>query len=168
MSEASPGPGWWQASDGRWYAPELHPQASPAEVLPPDTDGVFFAADDHIFPTASNTAFPPVGTDQLFPAATGESAGGQAFEYPSIHYPELETGGAAKSRVVAGVLAILLGWLGVHRFYLGYKKLGILMLALTVVSLGRLASVAFVWGLAEGILIFAKVFKKDAYGVPLE
>ena len=25
MSDTSPGPGWWLASDGRWYAPELHP-----------------------------------------------------------------------------------------------------------------------------------------------
>lgn len=25
MSDTSQGPGWWQASDGKWYAPELHP-----------------------------------------------------------------------------------------------------------------------------------------------
>lgn len=25
MSDVSPGPGWWIASDGKWYAPELHP-----------------------------------------------------------------------------------------------------------------------------------------------
>jgi hypothetical protein len=25
MSDAPGGPGWWQADDGRWYAPELHP-----------------------------------------------------------------------------------------------------------------------------------------------
>jgi hypothetical protein len=25
VSESMEGPGWWQASDGRWYAPELHP-----------------------------------------------------------------------------------------------------------------------------------------------
>ena len=24
---ASPGSGWWQASDGNWYAPELHPDS---------------------------------------------------------------------------------------------------------------------------------------------
>jgi hypothetical protein len=27
MSDAPLGPGWWQASDGRWYAPELAPGA---------------------------------------------------------------------------------------------------------------------------------------------
>ena len=27
MSDTSQGPGWWLASDGRWYAPDLHPDA---------------------------------------------------------------------------------------------------------------------------------------------
>jgi hypothetical protein len=27
MSDVSHGPAWWQASDGRWYAPELHPNS---------------------------------------------------------------------------------------------------------------------------------------------
>jgi hypothetical protein len=30
MSDSSQGPGWWIASDGKWYAPELHPEASAA------------------------------------------------------------------------------------------------------------------------------------------
>lgn len=29
MSETPQGEGWWQASDGRWYPPELHPQFLP-------------------------------------------------------------------------------------------------------------------------------------------
>ena len=37
MSEQSQGPGWWQASDGRWYPPEQHPdhQAAGAPAYPP-------------------------------------------------------------------------------------------------------------------------------------
>ncbi len=36
MSEQSQGPGWWQASDGKWYAPELHPDFfHPAQVSGP-------------------------------------------------------------------------------------------------------------------------------------
>lgn len=27
MTESSPGPGWWLASDGNWYPPHLHPDA---------------------------------------------------------------------------------------------------------------------------------------------
>lgn len=34
MSDVAQGPGWWQASDGKWYPPESHPSAAP---LPPPT-----------------------------------------------------------------------------------------------------------------------------------
>jgi hypothetical protein len=48
MSDASQGPGWWQASDGKWYSPELHPnhQPSPLPAPPaaPDSDPNFHAA----------------------------------------------------------------------------------------------------------------------------
>jgi hypothetical protein len=36
MSDWAPGPGWWQASDGRWYPPESHPSVLPP---PPPADG---------------------------------------------------------------------------------------------------------------------------------
>ena len=29
MSDASQGPGWWQASDGKWYPPEQQPGIAP-------------------------------------------------------------------------------------------------------------------------------------------
>jgi hypothetical protein len=29
MSDYSQGPGWWQASDGKWYPPQQHPGAAP-------------------------------------------------------------------------------------------------------------------------------------------
>lgn len=37
MSDASGGPGWWQASDGKWYPPERHPgyQPPPPQAIPP-------------------------------------------------------------------------------------------------------------------------------------
>ena len=34
MSDVSEGPGWWQASDGKWYRPEQHPNYLPP---PPPT-----------------------------------------------------------------------------------------------------------------------------------
>ncbi len=42
MSDVSPGPGWWQASDLKWYPPEEHadyvaPLPPPAELPPPPT-----------------------------------------------------------------------------------------------------------------------------------
>lgn len=35
MSDASEGPGWWQASDGKWYPPEQHPNARQQPQVPP-------------------------------------------------------------------------------------------------------------------------------------
>lgn len=40
MSDVSQGPGWWLASDGRWYPPETHPQyREPEHVQAPVTVG---------------------------------------------------------------------------------------------------------------------------------
>jgi hypothetical protein len=38
MSEVFPGPGWWQASDGKWYPPEAY-QVSPSSAQP-GTDAI--------------------------------------------------------------------------------------------------------------------------------
>ena len=32
--ESPPAPGWWQASDGHWYAPEAHPGYRPPSPPP--------------------------------------------------------------------------------------------------------------------------------------
>jgi len=39
MSDVSQGPGWWQASDGKWYPPEQAPGAAPAATPPPADPG---------------------------------------------------------------------------------------------------------------------------------
>jgi len=55
-------------------------------------------------------------------------------------------------KTTAGILAIVLGGFGVHKFYLGYTSVGILQLLLTVVTCGF----ASVIGLAEGIVYLTK------------
>lgn len=37
MSNVAQGPGWWIASDGKWYPPETHPQYRPPPPAPPST-----------------------------------------------------------------------------------------------------------------------------------
>ncbi len=68
----------------------------------------------------------------------------------------LEMGG--KNRIVAGVLGILLGWLGIHKFYLGYTKQGVIMLLITI--FGSLIKIGpFIMGLIgliEGIIYLVK------------
>lgn len=53
-------------------------------------------------------------------------------------------------KLVAGLLAILLGWTGIHKFYLGYIKEGVIQLLLSFICVGG------VIGLIEGILYLTK------------
>lgn len=70
----------------------------------------------------------------------------------------------AKSKMVAAMLGVFLGGFGVHRFYLGYTKLGVIQLLLTIVTCG----LGGLWGLVEGILIIAgSAITTDAGGRPL-
>ena len=59
-------------------------------------------------------------------------------------------------RIVAGILGILLGALGVHKFILGYTGQGIIMLLISVVSFGFLAGIPGIIGLIEGIIYLTK------------
>lgn len=59
-ADASQGPGWWQASDGKWYPPEAQPGAAPTS--PPSVAG-------------------PGGSDgPLDPGAAGNVEGGSFFK----------------------------------------------------------------------------------------
>lgn len=57
-----------------------------------------------------------------------------------------------KSKTVAGLLGILLGGLGAHKFYLGYTTQGIIQLILSLVTFG----IGGILGLVEGILYLTK------------
>jgi TM2 domain-containing membrane protein YozV len=75
---------------------------------------------------------------------------------------------AAKSKVAAGVLGILLGALGIHNFYLGYIGKGVAQLLITVLTCGYCAVISWIWGLIEGILILTGSINVDGDGVPLK
>mgnify|MGYP002700299386 CR=1 FL=1 len=63
-------------------------------------------------------------------------------------------------KLLAGILAILLGSLGVHKFILGYNKEGIIMLVVTLIigtfTCGVGASLMGIVGLIEGIIYLTK------------
>lgn len=62
-------------------------------------------------------------------------------------------------KLVAGLLAILLGAFGVHKFYLGYQKEGIIMLVIGIVGFflcGIPTVVVSIIGIIEGILYLTK------------
>lgn len=52
--------------------------------------------------------------------------------------------------MVAGLLGILLGGFGVHKFYLGYTKEGIIQLLLSCICVGG------VIGIIEGVMYLTK------------
>ncbi len=56
----------------------------------------------------------------------------------------------AEKKLVAGILAILLGGFGVHKFYLGYTKEGVIQLLLSLVCIGGII------GIIEGIIYLTK------------
>ena len=59
-------------------------------------------------------------------------------------------------KVLAGILAIVVGALGVHKFVLGYTTEGVIMLLVSVLSCGMLAVIPSVIGIVEGIMYLTK------------
>ena len=80
-------------------------------------------------------------------------------------------GRTGKSRLTAGLLGIFLGHLGIHRFYLGYNTIGLVMLLVSVIggalTFGVLWGAVSIWGLVEGIMVFTGGIDRDADGNPL-
>lgn len=74
------------------------------------------------------------------------------------------TSTTGKSKIVAGVLGILLGTFGIHNFYLGYTGKALAQLLLTVLTCGLLSPIIGIWGLIEGILILTGSINEDADG----
>jgi TM2 domain-containing membrane protein YozV len=71
-----------------------------------------------------------------------------------------ETFSGENKKILAGVLAILLGAFGIHKFILGYNKEGIIILVITLI-LGTLTCGTAGWlmgvlGLVEGIIYLTK------------
>ena len=62
----------------------------------------------------------------------------------------------ADKKLVAGILAILVGSLGVHKFVLGYTTEGVIMLLVTVLTCGIAGIVMSVVGIVEGIMYLTK------------
>ena len=76
-----------------------------------------------------------------------------------------------KSKLVAGLLGILVGVYGVHNFYLGFTNKAIMQLLLGTVGMIFIFGpvVSSIWGLIEGIyyLTGQPPYNVDANGVPL-
>lgn len=66
----------------------------------------------------------------------------------------------SEKKVTAGVLAILLGAFGIHKFYLGYKQEGFILLGATVLTCFIGSAITGTIGLIEGIIYLTKSDKE--------
>ncbi|TDP59973.1 TM2 domain-containing protein [Flavobacterium dankookense] len=55
-------------------------------------------------------------------------------------------------KIVAGIFALLLGSLGIHKFYLGYTQEGVIQIVISVITCGIGGIIPFI----EGILYLVK------------
>lgn len=97
-------------------------------------------------PWQANQTYSPPYTQQPY---------GQSYQQPYA-----QAAPNTKDHVAAGLLAIFLGSLGIHKFYLGYNTPGFIMLAVTIVgsifSLGIAGLAMVVISIVEGVLYLSK------------
>ena len=117
---------------------EWRSQSPPQPVMHVD-----FVSDDHEAMDIYGLSEQPSGT------GTTHYSGSSATQ-------SLGTG--SKSKVAAGLFGIFLGWLGIHKFYLGYTVPGIILLVAGIIGFFLFfpAVVAAIIGIIEGILYLTK------------
>ena len=75
---------------------------------------------------------------------------------PQAPMPPQQLKPDADKKIIAGVCAIILGSLGIHKFILGMTKPALIMLLVSVLTCGVGASVMGIIGLIEGIMYLTK------------
>ena len=73
-----------------------------------------------------------------------------------------------KSRIAAGIFAMLLGAMGIHSFYLGNNSRGLAQLLISLLTFGIGAIVMEIWGIIDGIKILDGRINTDFNGVFLK
>lgn len=71
-------------------------------------------------------------------------------------WPAANPAEASSKKLAAGLCAILVGSLGIHKFVLGYTNAGIIMLLVSLLTCGVGAAVMHIFGIIEGIVYLTK------------
>ena len=148
-------------------APEAAPASQPTDA------GQTAAHDPYSQPAAESQAQQSPYSQQAAPSQPGQPGTHQAgygqpgpgAGAPGAPYGYDPVSGlpySEKSKLVAGLLGILLGGFGVGRFYTGHIGLGVAQLIVTFVTFG----LGSLWGLIDGIIMLAGN-AKDSNGLPL-
>ena len=72
-----------------------------------------------------------------------------------------------KSKVIAVILAFLLGTFGIHNFYLGYTNKGLIQLLITLISCFTLSFISEIWAIVEAVMLLTGNINKDGKGNPI-
>lgn len=103
------------------------------------------------------------GSWQANQQSQGPWQANQAYSQPygqPYQQPYAQAAPNTKDHVAAGLLAIFLGSLGIHKFYLGYNTPGFIILVVTIVgsifSLGLAGLAMVVISIVEGVLYLSK------------
>ena len=98
---AAPGsPGWWIASDGRWYPPESHPRFVPPPTSP--TPPAFPTLPDLMQPARPRVgASPPIARPGQYPGTSGQYPG-TSGQYPGTSGQYFGTTGQYPRPLVGG------------------------------------------------------------------
>lgn len=104
-------------------------------------------------PSAADQSFP-----QVFVSAQASYDQTQVLTVPSTQTASVRRTDSEKGRLAAGLLAIFLGGLGVHKFYLGYTGAGVAMLLISIFGAVILIGPILMGlcGLIEGIIYLTK------------
>lgn len=118
-----------------------------------------------------HTNTPPEGQPSYTPPNTTPPNSGPYYSPPQYQPQqgmEPPPGYIQKSRVAAGILAILLGELGIHSFYLGNTSKGLTQLLISILTCGIGAIVIKILSIIEGVKILDGRINTDAYGIYLK
>ena len=87
----------------------------------------------------------------------------------NLYVATLNKGEAVKYKYLALLLALVLGWAGGHRCYLGFYRLAIIQLTITILLIvAGLPGYILLWSFVDALLIFGGHIDKDAKGRPLK
>jgi len=89
------------------------------------------------------------------PSNVNDSLSPQSSQYSDPSWDDIKS-----KRTTAGVLAIIFGYLGVHKFILGYNPEGFILLAVSIfggiITCGLALTITGIIGIIEGIIILTK------------
>lgn len=116
MSDYPEGPGWWQASDHKWYPPESFPSDAPAQQPEPTTPSYGQP------PAAAQPPGMPPG--QGIPPAPGAAGYPGAPGYPGMPVQQKNNGLATGSMVVSIISVLCMPPVGLVGAIMGHVALG--------------------------------------------